>query len=587
MRRLLLPYLLLAVVLTACGLPVIPTPTPTPPEETPFPTPTRVIGRPTSTPVPVLTASLPPTRAPVPGGPTYIAPFGTPIVGELGTPRPEQPTPTRLPSPTATWTATPPPVISLDPSMVVPGGRIVVRGSNWLPGQGILITLGPTVAEAADYVTTAVVLGDGRFETTFTLPDRWSHQPSLVVYARNFDSTFQASAPFTVVAPSPTPMVKGWRGEYFNNRHLQGTPVLVRDDEGIDFNWGYGAPAMGVPADNFSIRWTRSVPFTEGTYEFRVFADDGVRLYVDDKLVIDDWHIGTGKPYRGEISLLSGTHRIRLEYFEAGGSAMVKLEPWKPTVRDRGWAGEYYNNTHLSPPPVLLRFDPILDFDWGARGPDPAVQGENFSAYWTRRLTFKAGRYRFYAYTDDGVQVWVNQHKIIDEWHPAGQSTYFGDITLPEGRFDINVSFVQYLGDAWLHFWWASLSDCPEWVAEYYPNPTWSSRPLFLCYDGPLDFNWGDGSPDPRIPSDHFSARWTRLVTFAPGTYRFNANADDSVRVWLDDDKTHDEVIDVPDGQPQSNTRYFEQEKTVSVRVEYVEMGGRARVKVDWEQVSP
>jgi hypothetical protein len=80
-----------------------------------------------------------------------------------------------------------------------------------------------------------------------------------------------------------------WYAEFFSNRSLSGTPVVTRWDSRIDFNWGSGAPAAGVPADDFSARWTRIEHFDGGTYRFHALADDGFRLWVGSNLVIDSW----------------------------------------------------------------------------------------------------------------------------------------------------------------------------------------------------------------------------------------------------------------------------------------------------------
>ena len=115
-----------------------------------------------------------------------------------------------------------------------------------------------------------------------------------------------------------------WRGEYFANRWLAEAPVLIRDEAEINFNWGTGSPGSGVPADNFSARWQRYVWFEADTYRFTVFADDGVRLWVDERLLIDQWQdqIAT---YSADLSLTQGYHRVRLEYYEHSGSAAVRL----------------------------------------------------------------------------------------------------------------------------------------------------------------------------------------------------------------------------------------------------------------------
>jgi len=117
----------------------------------------------------------------------------------------------------------------------------------------------------------------------------------------------------------------GLKGEYFSNEGLKGTPALVRIDKHVHFDWGEGSFAAGEPVDHFAIRWTGYfVPKESGDYKFYTSADDGVRLYVGDEMAIDDWlphsqtldiaarHLEAGQAYK-----------IRLEYFESVGSAIV------------------------------------------------------------------------------------------------------------------------------------------------------------------------------------------------------------------------------------------------------------------------
>jgi beta-glucosidase len=123
-----------------------------------------------------------------------------------------------------------------------------------------------------------------------------------------------------VTSPGGQP---GLQGEYFNNQNLEGTPALVRTDAHVDFKWGDGSYMDGGPTDHFSVRWTGYfVPKISGEYKFYVSADDGVRLYLDDKNVIDDWHrhAETLDTYIQRLEA-GRSYRVRLEYFEAVGAA--------------------------------------------------------------------------------------------------------------------------------------------------------------------------------------------------------------------------------------------------------------------------
>ena len=117
-----------------------------------------------------------------------------------------------------------------------------------------------------------------------------------------------------------------WRGEYFNNANLSGSPTIVRPDTNIDFDWGAGSPDPSIPPDYFSVRWTRNVDFETGVYSFTTTTDDGVKLYVDDSLLINEWHVMGATSYSATIALSQGTHPVKMEYFEENGKAVAKLQ---------------------------------------------------------------------------------------------------------------------------------------------------------------------------------------------------------------------------------------------------------------------
>jgi hypothetical protein len=123
-----------------------------------------------------------------------------------------------------------------------------------------------------------------------------------------------------------TPPTSNWRGEYYNNQTLSGNPTLIRDDRSIDFNWGSDSPAAGfIGADHFSVRWARTLELTSGRYRFTVTSDDGVRLWVNNQLLIDAWRDQAATTYSGEIVLPGGPVPVRMEYYENAGQAVAQL----------------------------------------------------------------------------------------------------------------------------------------------------------------------------------------------------------------------------------------------------------------------
>ena len=118
----------------------------------------------------------------------------------------------------------------------------------------------------------------------------------------------------------------GLRGEYFDSTDFT-IPKLTRVDPGVNFDWGTGAPDPAMEPDEFSVRWSGQVtaPAT-GTYTFHVITDDGVRLWVDNRLLIDRW-VGQGATeWTGTIALGAGKkYDIRMEYYDGIKSAVAKL----------------------------------------------------------------------------------------------------------------------------------------------------------------------------------------------------------------------------------------------------------------------
>ncbi len=116
-----------------------------------------------------------------------------------------------------------------------------------------------------------------------------------------------------------------WKGRYFKNTTLSGT-AWIRDDgtSTLFFDWGSGSPICDF-GDSFSARWTRSIDLPAGTYRFTSRTDDGVRVWVDDTQVINHWENQLSTVWTGDIQLSAGTHRVKMEYFDQGGSAMAQL----------------------------------------------------------------------------------------------------------------------------------------------------------------------------------------------------------------------------------------------------------------------
>jgi surface antigen len=116
-----------------------------------------------------------------------------------------------------------------------------------------------------------------------------------------------------------------WRGEYYANRTLSPYPALNRDDVRLDFDWSSRGPTAGIPGDNFSVRWTRSLRLKPGTYTFYAKADDGVRVWLDGRLILSSWQDQPPTRYQHTRYVRGGMHHIKVEYYEHGGGAMLRF----------------------------------------------------------------------------------------------------------------------------------------------------------------------------------------------------------------------------------------------------------------------
>ena len=134
----------------------------------------------------------------------------------------------------------------------------------------------------------------------------------------------RSSPEYTVI---PASQLSGLHGEYFDNPELKGTPVVTRADSMVNFGWTLNAPARGLELDWYSVRWTGrlTVP-TVGVHRIGVVGNDGFRLYVDGKLIVDDWRKRSYDVRLAEVALEPGrSYDVRLEYFETTGPGHVQL----------------------------------------------------------------------------------------------------------------------------------------------------------------------------------------------------------------------------------------------------------------------
>lgn len=263
-----------------------------------------------------------------------------------------------------------------------------------------------------------------------------------------------------------------WLAYYYNNKDLKGKPVRAQvikpNAAGAVYqNLGRHSPMPGVQADNFSARYVTAKHLSPGDYVIRARADDGVRVYLDGKLVIDRW---TASKYREDAAKIHinnnksanpDVHWIEVQYFDKAQESRLNvwISPYDSQITSGGWLGEVYPNTDLSGTPYILGGKEALktikdiNFDWGKGSPCEKIPNDHFSAEFKKKLVVPStDHYQFNVWADDGVRVYVDNTPVIDSWVGSKYKLRSKTVTLTKGTHDIKVDYYEAAGLAKLKF---------------------------------------------------------------------------------------------------------------------------------------
>jgi beta-glucosidase len=242
----------------------------------------------------------------------------------------------------------------------------------------------------------------------------------------------------------------GLKAEYFSNRNLEGIPQVTRIDQTVDSNW-IGHQVPGLANLNFSIRWTGKLSAkVSGRHTFAVTGDDGYRLWINGSRVIDHWSTHGSETRRASVTLAARrAYDIKLEYFQAGGGANIRLE-WGVPEDSAGNAVRLARQSDVvvfvgGISPMLEGEEMNVDVE-GFKGGDrtnldlPRVQEELLKA------VVATGKPVVLVLTSGsalGVN-WANEHvaAIVQLWYPGEEGgtaladVLFGDYN-PAGRLPV------------------------------------------------------------------------------------------------------------------------------------------------------
>lgn len=241
-----------------------------------------------------------------------------------------------------------------------------------------------------------------------------------------------------------------WTASYWNNMTLSGAPVTTRSESKINGHWvGSTSPIPGVVnMDRFSVRWTRSVAFSAGTYVFRATSDDGIRVWVDDVLIINQWNDHPVQNAVVPLDMTAGDHALKVEYYENRGDAIVNLV-W-PQLSASPWKVSYYKGTAFKGTPAT-RYENLLSYHWNASNPVPGISANNFSARWAQTKTLPDGNVRFKVTSNGGFRLYLDGDLILDQWYTHNGNASVVKVSVDAGPHRIRLDFFSRTQPAMLN----------------------------------------------------------------------------------------------------------------------------------------
>ncbi|MHB0856008.1 MAG: PA14 domain-containing protein [Anaerolineae bacterium] len=257
-----------------------------------------------------------------------------------------------------------------------------------------------------------------------------------------------------------------WRAEYWSNPNLDGPPSLVRNETTIDHGWGSGSPAAGIPSDGFSVRWTGAVLLREGQHVFQTWADDGVKVWVDEwssgRELIAAWNAAPSS-FRSAARYLpahaanDAWHVITVVYRDISGQAACRFTQQFGGAADT-YLGEYYSDTSLTTL-AKVQNDAEIRFPGDTMAfPPSGVVGPSgvFSVRWTRAVLLTEGTHTWKAEVDDGCRVWLDDQPapFIDDWSEGGMRQITASVYAAAGWHVLRMEFFHAgSGEATARLW--------------------------------------------------------------------------------------------------------------------------------------
>ena len=246
------------------------------------------------------------------------------------------------------------------------------------------------------------------------------------------------------------------------------------------------------------------------------------------------------------------------------------------------WTGEYYDNASLEGSPDYTQEDARIDFDWDEDAPD-GLSNNYFSIRWTGNWEFEVGVYTFFAYSDDGMRLWLDGELVIDAWS-AGMGSHDETVTVDRaGSHRVVVEYFERTGDAEIQIHWRRTDLFPVWPGDYYNNPWVEGGKLYSETDRSIQFDWGEGCPS-SLSCNAFSISWEARPLFETGTNRILMYSDEGYRLDIDGNEVQDAGWYSSEGTAEDDWYDLEVDGVEYHRITYDfhDQGGVAEARLWW-----
>lgn len=387
-----------------------------------------------------------------------------------------------------------------------------------------------------------------------------------------------------LAGPAAAGVVPGLTGIYYDNINFTG-PTVTRVDPSVDFNWGSGSPDASLGPDTFSVRWTGFVRApVNGNYFFQTRSDDGVRLWVNGILVINNWtDHGPTDNTSAAVALTAGTdYAVIMEYYENGGGAEARLRWQRPgdasfaAIPPSDGSQGLMTTDNTAPTVTAVNTSCGIDNRIAVTFSEPVSPA---GATNTANYSVDAGAVAVTGavLSPDQRTVILSTGTLAASGHIVGVSGV-GDVAAPSNIMVPASLPFTYSGGGLRNGLSATYYDQNNVSGAFFTGSTVSQ------IDGPVDFNWGSGTPTAGIGADNFSVRWQGYLR-APstGSYAFRTVSDDGVRLTvggaliIDNWTDHGPATDTSAAVSLVAGQYY------PVTLEYYERGGGAVISLQWQ----